>query len=244
MSDPLKVLIVDDHPATRDGLRIAIMAQTDLRVAGEAATWQSALQLARELRPDVMVLDLNLPDGNGWTLIEQLKSTKSLPNTLVLSVCDEQIYARRLLRAGAHGYLMKDESLAVILDAIRAVARGELVASPSLTKQLIQEAIGGAEEPSRAETTSGIGELSDRELQIFTMLGRGGRNKDVAAHLGLSEKSVSTYKVRLFKKLGVGTTLELIDRFRQFEPRLATPTADAQQTPGRSAGSHDPDSTC
>jgi DNA-binding NarL/FixJ family response regulator len=214
MSAPLKILIVDDHPATRDGLRIAIVAQPDLQIAGEAATWQTAFRLAQELRPDVMVLDLNLPDGNGWTLIEQLKSTKNLPNTLVLSVCDEQIYARRLLRAGARGYLMKDEPLAIILQAIRDIARGELVASPALTKQLLQEAIGWAEEPIKTESTSSIGELSDRELQIFALLGNGDRNKEVAAHLGLSEKTVATYKVRLLKKLGVRTTPQLMERYR------------------------------
>jgi len=224
MSAPLRILIVDDHPATRDGLRIAIVPQPDLQVVGEAATWQSALRLAHELRPDVMVLDLNLPDGNGWTLIEQLKSTKSLPSTLVLSVCDEQIYARRLLRAGARGYLMKDEPLAIVLQAIRDVASDELVASPSLTKQLMQEAIGGLEESIRTEPASGIGELSDRELQIFALLGKGERNKEVAAHLGLSEKTVATYKVRLLKKLGVSTTPQLMERFRTW----GLPPTDSQ----------------
>lgn len=214
MNCPLRVLIVDDHPATREGLRAGIAGQRDLLVAGEAETWDRALQLALQLRPDVMVLDLNLPDGNGWTLIERLKSDQALPATLVLSVCEEQVYARSLLRSGARGYLMKDEPLARILQAIRDIAGGRLVASPALTNQLMQEALGGADEPPPSESAGGLGELSDRELQIFALLGRGDRNKEIAARLGLSAKSVATYKVRLFKKLGVGTTPELIERFR------------------------------
>jgi len=214
MSTPLEILLVDDHPATREGLRLAIAAQVDLRVAGEAATWTAALRLAQELRPDVMVLDLNLPDGNGWTLIDQLKATGTLPRILILSVCDEGIYARRLLRAGARGYLMKDESLARVLQAIRDIARGQLVASPALTNQLMQEALGGAEEPSLRESADPFGELSDRELQIFALLGRGERNKEIAGRLNLSEKSVATYKVRLMKKIGVSTTPELMERFK------------------------------
>jgi len=224
MSASLQILLVDDHPATRDGLRAAINAHAGLRVAGEAATWHEALHLAQELQPDVMVLDLNLPDGNGWTLIEQLKSTKSLPNTLVLSVCDEQIYARRLLRAGARGYLMKDEPLAIILQAIRTVARGQRVASQTLMNQLVQEALGSPDEPIQAEPAGGVAELSDRELQIFALLGKGERNKEVAAHLGLSEKTVSTYKVRLLKKLGVSTTPQLMECYRTW----GRPATDSQ----------------
>lgn len=214
MSAPLRVLIVDDHPLTRDGLRLVITTQTDLQVAGEAATCQAALRLAQELRPDVMVLDLNLPDGNGWALIDQLKAARALPPTLVLSVCDEQLYARRLLRSGARGYLMKDEPGAIILQAIRDVARGQLVTSPALTRQLGHEALGDPDEPAPAEAIGDLGGLSDREMQLFALLGQGERNKSIAGRLGLSEKTVATYKVRLFKKLGVKSTPELMERFR------------------------------
>jgi DNA-binding NarL/FixJ family response regulator len=214
MNAPLRVLIVDDHPLTRDGLRSAITAQAGLQVSGEAATWHDALRLAQELRPDVMVLDLNLPDGNGWSLIDRLKAAQALPPTLVLSVCDEQIYARRLLRSGALGYLMKDEPGATILQAIRDVARGQRVTSPTLAEQLRQESPGDPEEPIPAEPADGLGELSDRELQLFALLGQGERNKEIAGRLRLSEKTVSTYKVRLLKKLGVKTTPELMERYR------------------------------
>lgn len=217
MTTPLNVFLVDDHPTTREGLRAAIVAQPDLRVAGEAATWKSARQLAEDLRPDVMVLDLNLPDGNGWTLLEELKSARALPPTLVLSVCDEQIYARRLLRAGATGYLMKDEPMETILRAIRDVHHKRIVASASISTALMAEALGTAEDTVTNEaTTSNFAGLSDRELQIFALLGQGLRNKEIAARLRLSEKTVSTYKVRLMGKLDVRTTPALVEHHRRW----------------------------
>ena len=161
-----------------------------------------------------MVLDLNLPDGDGWTLLGQLREAKALPSTLVLSVCDEQVYARRLLRAGALGYLMKEESLERILQAIRDVSQGRFAASDSLTSQLIHEAIQRTDEPPPSEEgDQTINFLSDRELQIFVLLGRGSRNKEIAIQLSLSDKTVATYKVRIMLKLGVKTTPELIKKY-------------------------------
>lgn len=212
---PTRILLVDDHPATRDTLRTALLATPDLRLAGEAATWTDARQLARESRPDVMVLDLNLPDGNGWQLLEQLSLDGCRPPTLVLSVCDETIFARRLLRAGARGYLMKDAPLPRILEGIRAVAAGLLCASPELTSQLMHEALGAAATQAEPEFPTELENLSDRELQLFSLLAQGGRNKEVAMQFGVSEKTIATYKVRLMRKLGVCNTPELTARYRQ-----------------------------
>ncbi|ACB77523.1 response regulator [Opitutus terrae] len=233
MTSALTVLVIDDHPATREGLRAAIDAQRDLRVVGEAATWQEARRLAAELRPDVMVLDLNLPDGNGWTLVEQLKAADALPPTLVLSVCDEQLYARRLLRAGAGGYLMKDEPMETILRAIREVREGRIIASATITNSLLSEALGMREDEPPAEAHDGnLAELSDRELQIFALLGRGLRNKEIAARLRLSEKTVATYKVRLMSKLGVRTTPALIEHYRRWNTAGENGAASRAVEPG------------
>ena len=215
MSTPVDVLLVDDHPSTREGLSLAIAKQSDLRVSGEAASWESAYRMARELKPQVMVLDLNLPDGNGWSLIDQLKANHALPATLVLSVCDEQVYARRILRAGARGYLMKDEPITHILQAIRDVAQGRIVVSPILSQQIIQEALSDISEGVSGPAVGGVNDLRDRELQIYALLGQGKRNKEIAQSLGVSEKTVATYKVRLLKKLGVDTTPELIECYRR-----------------------------
>jgi DNA-binding NarL/FixJ family response regulator len=229
MTTPLSVLVVDDHPAMREGLRSAIAAQPDLCVAGEAATWKSARQLAEELRPDVMVLDLNLPDGSGWTLLDDLKAAGALPPTLVLSVCDEQVYARRLLRSGASGYLMKDEPMETILRAIRDIHRKQLVASASVSTALISEALGTTAGAAASEgTASNVSGLSDRELQIFSLFGQGLRNKEIAARLRLSEKTVSTYKMRLMDKIDLRSTPDLIEHYRQWSATGASsPTASA-----------------
>lgn len=221
MTQPLRILLVDDHRAMRNSLKTAIAAHPDLLVVAEAATGGEVVPLVEKHRPDVLVLDLRLPDANGWVLLERLATTGSLPPTLVLSACDEQVYARRLIRAGARGYLMKDEPTARIIESIRLVHSGWLVASHAITSQLMQEALGkdapssGAEEPPppAAEDDTGSA-LSDRELQIFTLLAQGWRNKDMAAKIGVSEKSISTYKTRLMRKLGLRSTLQLADYYR------------------------------
>ncbi len=216
----LRILLVEDHPAMREGLRSAIHHEPDLRVVGEASTWREAFTLVGELVPDVVVLDLNLPDGNGWNLLEQLRAEGSLPPTLVLSVCEEVLYGRRLLQAGARGYLTKDAPLTRVLGAIRDVHAGRLVASPDLSSELMAEALGLSQPPESAPTpvpAAESSELSDRELQVLGLLARQLTGREVGLQLGLSEKTVSTYKTRLMKKLGARSTGELVERFRSWQ---------------------------
>ena len=218
---PIGVFIVEDHPAMRDGLRDAIVCQPGMRVVGEAGTWHEALRLACELAPDVMVLDLNLPDGNGWSLLEQLRSLKALPPTLVLSVCEEALYARRLLRAGARGYLMKDEPIASVLQAIREVHAGRLVASRDVSSDLMTQALELDERPEADDGSAAAGDLSDRELQVLGLIARRLSNKEIASFLGLSEKTVHTYKTRLMSKLRIRTTPELEACYAAWQKRTA-----------------------
>jgi DNA-binding NarL/FixJ family response regulator len=199
----------------RSGLRNAIAEHPDLSVAGEASTWREAFDQTTLLRPDVLVLDLNLPDGNGWTLLEQLRSQQILPPTLILSACDEHLYARRLLKSGARGYLMKDEPLARIIEGIRQVHQGSFVASPAITNELMQAALSPRTETNQKnQDGSAIADLSDRELQILSLLGQGLRNKEIAERLGVADKTVATYKARLMEKLGITTTMELLACYR------------------------------
>jgi DNA-binding NarL/FixJ family response regulator len=216
----LRILLVDDHVANRNSLRIAIDSQPDLKVIGEAGTLQEALNVIAAQTPDVLVLDLNLPDGNGWALIEQLNTANTLPPTLVLSVCDEHVFARRLLSAGARGYLMKDAPLAQIIQSIHDVHAGHTVASAPIASLLMQEALGRDEPLPPTKPGTGLAALSDRELQICAMLGSGLRNKEIARSLGLSEKTIATYKSRLMEKLGVQSTPELIERHRALTASL------------------------
>lgn len=214
LSNPsqMRILLVEDHPSTREGLCNAINSQPLMTVVGEASSWHSALTLARTVAPNIMILDLNLPDGNGWTLLEQLLAQNALPPTLVLSVCDESLYARRLLRAGARGYLMKDEPISRVLSAIREIHAGGLVASPVVTTSLMSEALSlPTDSESPASHASGL--LSDRELQVCELFSRNLTNKEVASSLGLSEKTIHTYKVRLMAKLVLQTTPELVAWF-------------------------------
>jgi DNA-binding NarL/FixJ family response regulator len=205
MSEPLHVFLVDDHPFVRLGLRTAIEQHPDFAVVGEADSCAAALARIPVLHPDLLVLDLNLGDGNGWTLIEQLREAKALPPTLVLSVCDEALYAERLLRAGARGYLMKNAPSERIVAALREIHSGQLVVSPAVASRFLRESLG--EEPEKAPAGN---QLSDQELRVFDLLAEGRRNCEIAEHLGVSEKTISTVKTRLMKKLGVRTTAQLL----------------------------------
>ena len=204
--NPRSVVVVDDHPLIRKGLCEAIRAEADLRVAGEAASYRDALDLLRKEQADILVLDLNLKDGNGWTLLQQLKAEGLLPYTLILSVCDEEVYAQRLLQAGARGYLMKGEPTGIVIEAIRKILAGHVAISDTMTARLLQ---ASAKPPARS-----LDELSDRELQVYQMLGQGLSNKTIGERIGISPKTIGTYKARLMEKLGVRTTHYLIERTR------------------------------
>ena len=204
MSTRQRILVVDDHPLVRSGLCQAIASTADLEVCGEAEGWHEALEKMQSTAPDLTVLDLNLKDGSGWTLLEQLHSRGELRPVLVLSVCDEQVYAPRLLKAGARGYLMKDRPIEHVLAAIRKILSGQLALSESMTSLLLE----GAAHPRSAAAP--IDQLSTRELQVYEMLGRGLSNKTIAEKLGVSHKTIGTYKARLMEKLGYRTTPELM----------------------------------
>lgn len=203
-----RVLLVDDHPLTRKGLADAIGNEPDLRICGEAEGWREALGLSETLRPDLIVLDLNLKDGSGWEVLNGLQhQSRNLP-VLVLSVCDEELYAVRLLRAGAQGYLMKDAPIGKVLEAIRKVLDGHVAVSDTVASSLIHAATKGSVglPPQRVE----LDVLSDRELQVLAMLQRGYGNVEVGQALGISQKTVGTYKARMMEKMGVRTTPELL----------------------------------
>lgn len=175
---------MDDHPLTRKGLCEAIAAEPQLSICGEAEGWHEALKKVVELKPDLMVLDLHLKDGNGWTLLEHLVKNPPVPPTLVLSFYDEQIYAQRLLKQGARGYLMKDAPIAQVLEAIRKILTGHIAVSDAIASRLIQAATRG-QDPDLS-TADDLTLLSDRELQVFEMLREGASNKEIAARLGIS----------------------------------------------------------
>jgi len=218
-SKALRILVVDDHPLVLHGLASSINAQEDLCVVGQAESWHDAMECLRETRPDVMLLDLNLKDGNGWTLLEELSAKGKLLPTLVLSVNDELSYGRRLLQAGAMGYLMKNAPIKEIFAAIRKVAAGELAVSPRLSRELVRHAGGRGSANAQDELEA----LSDRELQVSMFLIEGLTMDEISQRLAISAKTVSTYKGRLMKKLRVRTTLQLVSALSELQAKHKGP---------------------
>jgi len=206
-----RVLVVDDHPMTRQGSCAAIDAQDDLVVCGEAEAWREALKKTISLKPDIILLDLNLKDGNGWDLLRQFAASGINTPVLIVSVCDEDIYAARLLQSGARGFLMKDAPIAKIIEAIRKVLDGHIAVSDTIASQLIHAATKGSGKMSAA---SELALLSNRELQVYELLKAGRNNGEIAESLGISQKTIGTYKARLMEKFGVRTAPELMVRIQ------------------------------
>ena len=195
------VFVVDDHPLIRKGLCDAVNAQSDLTVCGEAQGIEEASSALSTTTPDILVLDLNLKDGNGCTLMERLTCIGKLPPTLILSVNDEHLYAARMIRCGAQGYLMKGSSIEDSLSAIRKVLAGHVAVSDAVATSLMKP---------ESTSSNDIDQLSDRELQVFEMLAAGLNNDEMGKRIGISAKTIGTYKARLMKKLGARTTPQLI----------------------------------
>jgi len=201
---PYKILIVDDHPMVREGLAARISAQPDLQVCGEAATEEEALTLVKEASPTLMIVDISLKSGHGLELVKQVKSRYPRVKMLVLSGFQESLYGERALRAGALGYLNKQESNERVLEAIRTVLKGERFVSPELTRRLVAQALGG-----RGESKDPIELLTDRELEIFRMIGEGQTSGAIADRLFLSVHTIDTHRENLKRKLGISNAAEL-----------------------------------
>lgn len=201
-----RVLIVDDHPVFRHGISALINAESDLEVCGEASSSPTALDAMRTLGPDVALLDISLPGTNGIELIKLMKAEQPKLPLLMLSMHDESLYALRALKAGALGYVMKAEALTHVLDALRKVLRGDIYVSPRLSERLIFQAIQTAEGGSG----SPVDRLSDRELEVLELLGRGFGTKEIAGELHLSVKTIETHRAHIKEKLGFRDAGEMV----------------------------------
>lgn len=200
------VLIVDDHPLFREGLVHLIGNERDLSVCGEAGTAAEAAALTEKLRPALVLLDISLPDRNGLELIKDLHALHPELPILVISMHDESLYAERVLRAGARGYIMKQEGGGKILGAIRQVLAGRLYVSDKMSALLLERLAGPRAKGSR----SPIEQLSDREFEVFSLLGQGLATREIARRLGLSVKTVEVHRGNIKRKLGLRTATELV----------------------------------
>ena len=200
-----KILIVDDHPIVREGLTARIARQPDLKVCGEAEDVLDALEKVKATQPDLVIVDLSLKSGQGLDLIKRIKAKAPDTKMLVSSMYDEALYAERSLRAGAMGYINKQELSEKIIDAIRRVLAGKMYLSPLMTERLLQRAVGGgAQLPGPLVET-----LSDRELEIFKLIGKGMTTRQIAGDLHLSVKTVETHRENIKSKLGLPNSAEL-----------------------------------
>jgi DNA-binding NarL/FixJ family response regulator len=206
-----RVLIVDDHPIVRRGLADLIDHQPDLEVCGEAADVAEALQVVAATQPDVVVVDLALKSGHGIELVEQIKARYDGVKMLVSSMHDEMLFAERTLRAGAMGYIAKQEPTENLLEAIHQVLRGEIYLSPRMSSRLLHHVVG-----CKALEEDPIASLSNRELEVFEMIGQGLTIQQIAAKLQLSPKTIETHREKIKQKLNLKSSTELNRRAVQW----------------------------
>jgi DNA-binding NarL/FixJ family response regulator len=206
-----RVLLVDDHPLVRRGLAEVISREPDLETCGEAADVAEALGEVDRTKPDIVVVDLTLKTGHGLELLERLKSHSPNLKTLVSSMHDETLFAERVLRAGARGYVTKQEPPEVLVRAIRQVLRGELYLSPRMTSRLLNRVVVGAS--TQDDPVQG---LSNREVEVYEMIGQGLTIQQIAARLHLSPKTVETHREKVKQKLNVKSSAELNRRAVQW----------------------------
>ncbi len=208
---PFKVAIVDDHPIVRKGLVEAISREPDLQVCAEAAGIVEALQKMQGTRPDVVVIDISLNGENGMELIDYVRSRDSTVKILVYSAHDEETFAGRVVRAGALGFINKREPIDKVVDAIRHVLRGEIVLSPQMTSSLLHRAAIG-----QALDSDPVSTLSDRELQVFQLIGEGFTTVQIAEKLALSSKTVESHRTMIKQKLNLQSSAQLSRRAFQW----------------------------
>jgi len=203
----LRILVADDHPVVRRGLCLLIEREEDMMVCAEAEDTKEVLRAAVEHKPDLALLDISLKNSNGLELLKDMRRRVPEIPVLMLSVHDENVYAERAVQAGARGYVMKQEATERVLDAIRRVARGELYLSENVQSRLLRIS-GGL----KNEETTPVTRLSNRELEVFEMVGRGKGRQEIAKALGISIRTAEAHFARIKEKLGLKSQTELLQQ--------------------------------
>lgn len=200
-----RIFIIDDHAVLRDGLRRLITDQDDLTLCGEAENARKAFTKLETIEPHLIIVDISLPGSNGIELIKALKARFPKLAVIVLSMHDEALYAERALRAGAKGYIMKQASAEHLLSAIRTVLRGEIHLSSDLSSALLKSIVS-----QKQQTVNSLDRLSDRELEIFRLLGQGFTTREIATNLSISAKTVESHRGNIRQKLKLNNGAELM----------------------------------
>jgi DNA-binding NarL/FixJ family response regulator len=215
-----KILIVDDHPMMREGLAQLISQEKDLEVCGQADTAHEALELTGKCSPDLVLADITLPDKNGVEFIKDAQVMHPGTNVLVISMHDESLYAERVLRAGGRGYIMKQEGGKKLMQAIRQVLEGRIYVSEKMSAAILEVFSGG-----HSETASPVQQLTDREFEVFQLIGQGLNVKEIADRLHLSVKTAEVHRTNIKQKLKLRSVGELIRyavRWIESNPNAAT----------------------
>jgi len=202
MREKIRILLADDHAVVRQGFKMILAAQPDMEIVGEAGNGREALDLAGQLQPDVIVMDVAMPELNGIEATRRVADLSPRSRVLALSMHKDSVYVREILRAGARGYLLKDAISSDLLAAVRAIARGEGYLSPGVSDAVLND--------YRRHVTDPIDLLSSREREVLQMIAEGKTNKEIATVLNLSVYTVDAHRGRIMEKLNLHSINELV----------------------------------
>src|SRR3990172_10715681 len=210
MPEPIRVLIADDHTIVRSGVNLLLSSEPDIQVVGEATDGNSAVELAQQFRPDVVLMDIGMPELDGFEATRRIRERVPEAKVLVLTMHRSDEYLFQMLEAGALGYVLKGGETGGLINAVRTVARGEVFLYPSMARRLVQQFLrqAGADPPQRPR-------LTPREKQILNLVAEGYSSKEIAERLGVSPSTVHSHRTNLMQKLGLSTRHELVQYARR-----------------------------
>jgi len=206
MSEKLHILIVEDHLTVREGVKLLINAQSDMKVVGEAGDGEIAIAQAGKLKPDVIVMDISMPNVNGLKATKRLRRLDPDIKILTLTRHTDDGYLQQLIAAGANGYVLKQSAPTELISAIRAVAAGQAYLDPSLTRKVM----GGYVNRFESLRGENKGELTDRENEVIKLIAFGYSNKEIATRLDLSVKTIEAHKANTMRKLGIASRIDIV----------------------------------